>query len=80
MSKVVKINYAEGYEAEDTLVRGLLVSIDGEEHSFHLSDDLKSTMKQFAKLQSKGYDLRFSENHVRVNPDDFIQVKREYRD
>ena len=80
MSKVVKINYAEGYEAEDTLVRGLLVSIDGEEHSFRLSDDLKSTMKQFSKLQSKGYKLIFSENHVRVNPDDFIQIKREYRD
>lgn len=55
---------------------GLLVSIDNEEYSFHLSDDLKFAMKQFAKLQSKGYELRFSDKQKSVNLDDFIQMKK----
>jgi len=83
MSKITKvaiINYAEGYDANGNLAKGLLIVIDNEEYSFHLSDDLKSTMKQFTKLQSKGYALRFGDKQRSVNPDDFIQVKKEYRD
>jgi len=80
MGKIAIINYAEGYGIDDNLEKGLLVIVENEGYSFHLSDDLKSAMKQFAKLQSKGYDLRFSDRQEVVDPDDFIKMKKEYRD
>ena len=80
LNKVSIINYAEGREEYGDLIRGLLVSIDGEERYFCPSDDLKFAMKRFKKLQDKGYQLKFTEDKSWVNPEEFLLVKKEYRD